>query len=280
MIPLVAESLLPSARDALDREMRAAFAAAGVEIQPSEETRAHIEEGVRSGLDCRLTVDECAIRVGLIADVDVVITATIDVIEERSVLRAAWLPVRVRDPRRITAAMVLPTLDGGSSVRSLALLLARGEGKPALVPVRLELEPASSALAVDGRSAGAGVLWLLPGRHKLDVEAPGYVATTRALDVPQAGLEEPVVVALAPVAGEESFPLALAAGIGVGITGLVVGGVGSGAALFLEQDLGQVMSIDERRQRQSFGVASVVVAGIGGALALVGAGLSVAGVAE
>lgn len=280
MMPLQAEALLPSARDALERDVRAALAARGVVVQPAEETRAHIEEGARSGLDCPLTLEDCAVRVGLIADVDVVVTAAVEVIEERTLLRAAWLDVRGRSPRRIAGALVLPSLDGGASLRNLVGLLVDGQGQPAPVPVHVEVDPPTSALAIDGRSAAAGLVWLRPGAHVVRAEAPGRISLERTVEVTAAGDDDPILLALQPLPIEEPFPVGLAAGIGVGITGTVVGALAGAVALVIENDLAQVMPKDERQQRQSFGLAAVVVAGLGGALAVTGAGLSLAAVGD
>lgn len=277
MMPLQAEALLPSARDALERDLREALARHGIAVQPGDETRAHIEEGARSGLDCPLTLEDCAVRVGLIADVDVVIIASVELIEERTLLKAAWLDVQGQRPRRIVGALVLPGLDGGASLENLVGLLVDEKGKPVPVPLRLEVDPPQSALSIDGRSAAAGVVWLLPGRHVVRAEAAGRTPLERTLEVTSAGTDEPVLLALQLLPVEEPFPVALAAGVGLGLSGALVGTLAGAAALVIENDLTKVMPLDERQQRRSFGVAAVVVAGLGGALALGGVGLSVAG---
>jgi hypothetical protein len=280
VMPLAAEALLPSTREALERDLRAAIRSHDVEVQPASETRGHIEEGARSGLDCALTRDECAVRVGLIADVDVVVTAAVEVVAERTVLRAGWLDVHGKAPRRIAGALVLPAVDGGASLKNLVRLLVEGAGEPVLVPVRTDVAPPTSALSLDGRSAGAGVLWLLPGHHLLRAEAPDRTPLERDLEVRQEGIDEPVLVALPPLPVDDPLPVTLAAGLGVGISGAVIGGVAGAVVLFLESDLQRVMPLDERRGRQTAGVASVVVAGIGGAMALTGLGLSLVGMSE
>jgi hypothetical protein len=280
VMPLSAEALLPSAREGLEADLRAAITSLGVELQDAERTKVHVDSAMKSGLDCSLARDDCAVRVGLVAGVDVVVTASVEVVGERTLFRAAWLPVQGKPARRVAGAFTLPALDGGKSLGNLVKLLVTGKGQPAPVPVRIDVDPVTASLAVDGKSAASGISWLLPGPHALHAEAAGRVAVDKRLVVSSEGDDEPVILVLPPIPTEEPFPATFAAGVGLGVTGAALA-VASGAAIaFIENDLSNVKRIEDREPEKLLGQAAIAGAAIGGALAVSGVVLVVMGALE
>jgi hypothetical protein len=279
VLPVVAEGLLPSARDALDEDIRASVASFDVTLQSAAQTRAHIDEASTTGLDCRLTDDACALRVGLIADVDAVLVSTVELIGDRMLLRGAWLVVDGELRRHIAGEIKMPALDGGRMLRTALGRLVTGTGAPTPLPVSVTLEPASARLVVDGEPMAGPMLWLVPGARHVRVEAAGHEALERIVVIAADGSQGPLAFALAPAARVEEAPTLLYVGGSLASVGALLAVGGLVATLVVESDLqrGQVPH-DRRADVQRGGAFALLVVLIGTTLAAGGVVTATVGV--
>ena len=128
LLPLDAPDLLPNVRDELDDDVRAGLTRLGVDVQAREVTLRSVRDAAGAGLDCTLTSADCAIRVGLVAEVQAVVTVSITSVADRLVLHGALLDVnQVVAPRRVAAVEVLPGIDGGKSLAEHESLVMNAE---------------------------------------------------------------------------------------------------------------------------------------------------------
>jgi hypothetical protein len=274
-MPLGSAVLLPSVRDSLDGDLRASVGALdGIQVETAAETQAHIQEAADNGLDlttCPASRDDCALRVGVLADVDSVVTFAVEEAGDRLVLRGSYLSVDGTKKRRIAGELIAPQRDNGVSLKSFVARLVTGTGAVQNLPFRLSVEPAGSDVRVDGAPAAlshGGLLWLAPGDHALHIEAPGRAPVERTIAVHQDGDDNDLVLALS----EAETPVPFYVGVATaGVGGLLALGAGA-VAVFLELQLeqGQVAHA-QRDVAVNGGRASVYVAGGGVALLAVGA---------
>lgn len=277
-LPVVAEGLLPSARDALDADIRAAVESFGVTLQPAAETRAHLDEGSVTGLDCRLTEDACALRVGLIADVDAVLVTTVELIGDRMLLRGAWLVVDGERRRHIAGEIKMPALDGGHMLRAALGRLVTGKGEPTPLPVDVTLEPATARLTVDEQDMSGPRLWLVPGAHEVRVFAEGHEPIKRTVVIAEDGSQGPLAFALAPAARVEEAPTLLYVGASIASVGAILAMGGVAVVGVVEADLqGGKVANDRRADAQAGGVVALACVVIGTTLAAGGAAAALLG---
>jgi hypothetical protein len=275
-------ALLPSVKDALENDLRAALLAEGLRVQSAEVTHAHFTEATASGLDlsrCPPTRDDCALQIGVLADVDFVVTFVVEDVGERMLLRGGWLAVDGKEARHIAGELVLPQNDGGRSVKALVARLVTGKGPPSKLPYQLTVEPAESGIRVDGAPMllpSDHTLWLLPGEHVLHIEAPTRAPLERRITVNPDGEGNQLVLALSDAEANVGLYVGLTvAGVG-GLLTLTAGTVAAVTEAQLHQ--GQIKSID-RTQWVDVGQVSVgaSVAGVlmlaGGAAAVLWSGL-------
>jgi hypothetical protein len=275
VMPLGSAVLLPSVRDSLDGDLRAAVGALdGIQVQAATETQAHIQEAADNGLDlttCPASRDDCALRVGLLADVDSVVTFAVEEAGDRLVLRGSFLAVDGSKKRRIAGELIAPQRDNGVSLKSFVARLLTGTGAVQNLPFRLSVEPAGSDVRVDGAAAAlshGGLLWLAPGDHALHIEAPGRAPIERTIAVHPDGDDNELVLALS----EADTPVPFYVGVATaGVGGLLALGAGA-VAVFTEVQLeqGQV-TFTQRQFALNGGKTSVFVAA--GGVALLGAGV-------
>ena len=252
-------------------------------LQPLDRTTRLIGEAVGSGLDCSLTEEPCALQAGLAAEVDGVITARVERVADRLLLQLVLLDEGGKPPRRVVAVVDPPQKDSGASLRAAATRLLQGTGPSTPLPVLLDVTPKDATVTVDGQPGSAGVLWLAPGPHRVNVERVDFRAAVQdvvvVVDVRPGNLTvvlEPAGAAVAtPSAGASMTVLA---GIGIAGVGAVVVAGGTVGAVVVESALNGKMSFRERQDLQSAGVLCVlaipvglVIAGAGGVLGFVGA---------
>ena len=276
MLPADGPGLLPGAKESLDQGINVAVKAAGIDLQPPERTARFIKDAVDAGLDCNLVDDECALRAGVAAGADGVIVPQVRRVGERTVVVLRWLSLAGAAPR--AAAAVLDDADSAASLLALARRLQDPQSAPTTtLPLKLELEPKEALVTVDGRlrdqaEIAGGYVWLPPGPHLIRVSADGHEATEIAVDVPT-----DMLLADRRVVLIKSFPVMAGVGLGlVGVGGILVVGGGIGASL-AEMVLQSALEPPVRDTvtttgRVLFGaaVAGVVVAAVGGTLAIVG----------
>ena len=275
VLPADGPGLLPGAKESLDAGINVAVKAAGIEAQPQERTARFIKDAVDAGLDCNLADDECALRAGVAAGADGVIVPQVSRIGERTVMVLRWLSLTGEAPR--AAAAVLDDTDTAGSLTALARRLRDPQSAPSTpLPLKLELDPATAVVTVDDGAGPVafveGHVWLPPGAHVIHVSADGYEGTEVAVEVPTDALLADRRVVLV-----KSFPVV--AGVGLGLVGvggilLVGGGIGAGLAEIVLQSALEPPARDTvtTAGRVSFGVAvvGVIVAAVGGTLAIVG----------
>ncbi len=167
--------------------------------------------------------------------------------------------------------IVLPTADGGASVRSLVERLVADRGRPTPLPVRVVVEPIEAAVKLDGKPAAAGVLWLVPGVHQLDATAAGFVAGSLGFTVGRDLSTDPVTLRLeAQPARTLTYVGWTAAGVGSLLT--VGGGLGAGVTELMLQ--GGLVANTNREAVVTLGLVGLATAGVG--LAVVGVGVAAA----
>jgi hypothetical protein len=229
VMPLGSAVLLPSVRDALDADLRAAVAGVpDVRVQDAEETQAHITEAGESGLDlvhCPPSREDCALRVGVLADVDYVVTFVVEEAGDRLLLRGGWVSTDGKERRHIAGELYAKDKDPlGQKLRALVTRVVTGAGEPSDLPFALSVEPVESRILVDGapRSLARDRLWLLPGPHVLHIEAPERAPLERMIQVSPDGEGNELTLALA----EADTPIPFYVGVGVAATGglLALGG--------------------------------------------------------
>lgn len=273
VLELQAPGLLPGAQRDLDSAVRESVAALGFEVQSIEQTRAAIEDAQRAGLECSFASDDCALKVGLVADVQAVVTTSVESIDDKMVLRGLFLPTEgaKSQRRRAAAVVVLPSADGGASVRAFMERLVKDRGKATPLPVRVVVEPVNAAVALDGKPVGAGVLWLVPGEHVLAASAPGHLSGTLPFTVGRDVASEPVTLRLdAEPAKTLTWVGWTAAGVGTLLT--VGGAAGATITELMLQD--GVVANSNRNDVVTLGVVGLATAGVG--MAVVGVGVAVA----
>jgi hypothetical protein len=283
LLPARGEAL-PPVLESVDREARRALAGAGVEVQSLEVTRRHLADLSGSGLACELSTDDCAVRIGLAADVDVVIVLTVDILDGRMVLRAKALETGDgAGARRVAGELSPPDRDRGQSVASVVLRAVGRQAAPTPVPVGVALAPPEAALVVDDSPTAVvdGRAWLVPGAHRATVTAPGYEELSTEVTVPGDGLGELrfQLERLRPdeeraperaLAGPDDPPAALPVGMvvaGVGAAVAVAAGISAGIS---EVILAGPLVPADRGNVEVAGRAGLVVAAVGTATALGG----------
>ncbi|MCC7072337.1 MAG: hypothetical protein IT383_13495 [Deltaproteobacteria bacterium] len=273
VLELQAPGLLPGAQRDLDAAVRESVAALGYQVQPLEQTRAAIEDAMSAGLQCVFARDECALKVGLIAEVQAVVTTSVEIIDDRMVLRGLFVQTEgtKQERRRAAGVVVLPAADGGASLRAFVLRLVTGRGPPSPLPVRVVVEPVDASITLDGKPEQPGVRWLLPGDHALAATAPGYTAGSLRFHVERDLSDEPVTLRLeAQPARTLTWVGWTAAGVGSLMT--LGGGVGAGVTeVMLNNGL---VAHDNREAVVTLGLVGLGTAAAG--LVVVGVGVAVA----
>lgn len=273
VLELQAPGLLPGAQRDLDGAVRESVTALGYEVQSLEQTRAAIEDAQRAGLECSFARDDCALKVGLVADVQAVVTTSVETIDDKMVLRGLFLTTEGArsERRRAAAVVVLPSADGGASVRAFMERLIKDRGKPTPLPVRVVVEPVDAVVTLDGRPVGAGVLWLSPGEHQLAASAPGHLPGILPFTVGRDVVDEPVTLRLeAEPAKTLTWVGWTAAGVGTLLT--VGGAAGATITELMLQD--GVVAQSNRNDVVTLGVVGLATAGVG--VAVVGVGVALA----
>jgi hypothetical protein len=270
LLPLEGSGLLTKTREDLDEELRKALAARGLEVQPKEATVAQIDEAQAAGLNCPTLTDACARRVGLVAEVDAVFRADVELVDDKMVLRVSRIDVHDEkaQPRTIAGQMQLPAIDDGASLRAVLARVVTGKGKPSPLPFTLELAPADAELFLDGKRAVPGVLWLLPGKHALAARAPEHVDLERELVVNEDGTDNQAAIAMTPVKADANAMQYIGLGLlGVGALALVGGGAAATAA---EVGLNVPQPLSQRNQVQLLGRGALVTTAVGAGAAAIG----------
>lgn len=273
VLELQAPGLLPGAQRDLDEAIRASVAELGYEVQPLEQTRAAIADAQRAGLECVFAKDDCALKVGLVADVQAVVTTTVEIVDDKMVMRGLYLVTEGArsERRRVAAIIVLPAADGGTSVKRFVARLVTERGAPTPLPVRVVVEPVDATITLDGKAALAGVQWLVPGEHKVAARAEGYVPGDMGFSVGGDLSGEPVTLRLEPERAKTMTWVGwTAAGVG---TLLTVGGA-AGAAITEGMLQGGVVAHTNRDSVAALGLVGLVTASVG--VAVVGVGVAVA----
>ncbi|HEY4222421.1 MAG TPA: hypothetical protein VGO62_13795 [Myxococcota bacterium] len=280
MMPLGSAVLLPSVRDTLDVDLRAALTQLdGVLLQPADETQAHITEAGENGLDlthCPQTRDDCALQIAVLADVDYVVTFAVEEAGDGMLLRGGFLAVDGSAKRHIAGELTSPQVDNGVSLRAFVTRLVKGEGKAQKLPFLLTVEPAGSVINVDGVPTTVpkdNLVWLLPGDHALHIEAPHRAPVERTINVHPDGENNELVLAL----NVADTPVAFYAGVSVAtLGGLLTVAAGSAAVVsdaLLENGL---IAHTDRGTALFIGRTSLGVAGAG--VALLGFGTAAAAI--
>jgi TolB-like protein len=137
--------------------------------------------------------------------------------------------------------------------------------------VQLNLFDSGKGRAVARETVEAPTLSKLPA--KLRVAAAQLVEPLTGIAPPPMPAEAPVVTEAPAATGDT--PVLMYAGLGVAGLGVVVAGVGAGAAFFFDDQAGK-SELDgaDKTTAITFGQASVVTAVVGGAIALAGAGIA------
>ncbi|MBI1948824.1 MAG: hypothetical protein HYS27_24270 [Deltaproteobacteria bacterium] len=273
VLELQAPGLLPGAQHDLDAAVRESMAGLGYQVQPLEQTRAAIEDAMSAGLQCVFAKDECALKVGLVAEVQVVVTTSVETIDDKMVLRGLFLQTegKKQERRRAAAAIVLPSSDGGASVRAFVERLVTGRGAPTPLPVRVVVEPVDAAVKLDGKPTTTGVRWLAPGDHVLDAAAAGYTPGTLTFHVERDLVTDPVTLRLEAEPAKTLTWVGWTAA-GVGSLMMVGGGLGAGVTELMLRT-GSVAH-DNRDAVVTLGLVGLGTAAAG--LVVVGAGVAVA----
>jgi hypothetical protein len=273
VLPLEAKGVLSGATEQLDSELRKAIGALGVDLQDVERTRRHISEATAAGLgeECALMTDACAVRVGLLAEVDVVVTAFVEVIDDRMVMRAARHTVNGKASTKAAGVIALPAVDGGKKIDAIVRRLFRGRGETTPLPFTLTVAPPEAQIELDGAHGTPGTLWLAPGPHTLRVKADGYVPLEQAFEVRPTGEGNALSLSLDPEPSQTTLYVgASAAGIGgilVAAGGLTAGGTEAALAT-------GIVNHAQRPVVQAVGITGLIVAGVGLAVAAVGGGIA------
>lgn len=273
VLELQAPGLLPGAQRDLDAAVRESVGALGFEVQPIEQTRAAIEDAMSAGLQCVFAKDECALKVGLVADVQAVVTTSVEIIDDRMVMRGLFVQTegKKQERRRGAAVIVLPAADGGASVRALVERLVTGRGAPTPLPVRIVVEPVEATIMLDGKPAAVGVRWLAPGEHVLDAAATGYTSGTLPFKVERDLVSEPVTLRLEAQPARTLTWVGWTAA-GVGSLMMLGGGLGAGVTELMLQT-GSVTH-GNRDAVVTLGLVGLGTAAAG--LVVVGAGVAIA----
>lgn len=273
VLEVQAPGLLPGAQKDLDAAVRESLGALGYQVQPIEQTRAAIDDAQRAGLECVFAKDDCALKVGLVADVQAVVTTTVEIIDDKMVMRGLYLVTDAArsERRRAAAVIVMPAADGGASVRAFVERLVKDHGKATPLPVRLVVEPVEGSVLLDGKPGVTGVQWLVPGSHTVAASAPGYLPGSLTFTVARDLVVEPITLRLEP---EPSKTMTWVGWTAAGVGSLLAVGGAAGAAITEGMLQGGYVANNNRDSVVTLGVVGLVTAGAG--LAVVGVGVAVA----
>jgi tetratricopeptide (TPR) repeat protein len=123
--------------------------------------------------------------------------------------RLGRLPEALAHYRQVLSGTARP----GDELRALVELRIEAIGK-LVAAVVVNAEPAGAQVQVDGRPVGqtplSGPVYLVPGRHRLAVKKPGFIAVERDLVV-EAGTRTEESVSLVAARGKPPAPVAVAA---------------------------------------------------------------------
>lgn len=198
-------------RDAVDTAVRDGLTAIdGLRLQPVGETRGVLGtmQGLGLACDARIDRDRCALRIGGLAGVDVVVASDVEQVDDVAVVRLAAFDVARQRPLATTQTVRLTPAPAPSSTtpgkptkptkpallplgrlhtRELGLAVIRllaPEQERGLLSLVVET---GAAVVVDSVPRGIaplpGPLALSPGRHELWVGRVGRVSQTHAIDV-------------------------------------------------------------------------------------------------
>src|SRR6185503_12578895 len=98
------------------------------EVQPTDETRDHIDEAARAGLDlkhCPPFREDCALRIGIVGDADYVVTFVVEDVGDRLLLRGGWMSTDGKNKRHVAGELTDkdPT---GKKLRALVRRIVTG----------------------------------------------------------------------------------------------------------------------------------------------------------
>ena len=281
----------------VDRALRDGLAGVrGVVVQPSARTAEHFAEARRIGLGCNLEDVECAVKVGVLADVQqvlLVVPSLDDGVYAVSLLLADVGTATVLGRLRRHAPATGDQLERAMAA-SVGVLL---EPKKNAGTLTVDVDRPGARVFVDGVDRGvapivAPVAGLAPGEHVLTVELDGFAPERRTVLVEP---DAPSVVAvvlervdddLPPASSIASAPadpppppppadargpsalLVAGATLGaLGVVGVAATGVGAGV---VEAQLNEARGHDDRRALQDLGKGLVV--GVAGAAVVAAAG--------
>jgi hypothetical protein len=280
-------AILPARGDAfppvlaeIDRFARKALTQSGVDVQPQELTDQQLADLQRSGVVCDLSSDDCALRIGLAAGVDVVLSQTVSIAGSRLLLKASAVSTTNNvKPRHVYGELALG--DDGKSVASAVMRAVGKTAPPTPVPVAVTITPANTLVVVDDHAAGVedGRLWLTPGAHHVVLRAPAHKPLDVKLQVGDAALDSATWAlpdaSSSATASTDASSSALASpadgGAPIAFTpGLVLAGAGGATALIAgsvavasEASLSGFMSPTDRDNTELIGRSALVVAAVG-----------------
>jgi hypothetical protein len=209
--------------------------------------------------------------VGLVAEVDTVFRASVELFERDMLLKMTRIDVHDEKgtPRRVAGRLELSALDDGKSLRSMVQRVVTGKGEATPVPVEIRVTPTEAELFLDGKRVDAGVHWLQPGPHAVRAQAPEHADLHSDVEVHADGEDNEVALAMTPIVVE--VPVMRYVGLGlVGIGALAVVGGGAAAGV-LEWRLSSPQQLTQREQGQLLGRGALVTTAVGaGALAIGG----------
>src|SRR4051812_35737072 len=173
ILPARGDAFSPVLAD-VDRAARKALAQSGLDLQPQELTDQQLADLQRSGVVCDITSDDCALRIGLAAGVDVVVSQTISIAGSHLLMKASAVSAAGGKPRHVYGELSLG--DDGKSVASAVMRAVGKTGAPTPVPLGVTVTPANALVLVDKHATSVedGRLWLLPGKHHVELRAPEH----------------------------------------------------------------------------------------------------------
>jgi len=268
----------------------------GDRVMSAAHTRALLDEADALGLRCPRLDEPCAAGFGQLAGVDEVVAVVARPVGDGVVVIARR--IEAKGARVVDASVGRLTTqadDGGVDLDVVALNLWLPARVPVPVPVEVQLDDGAvpEALVVDGarRRVERGVLWLLPGAHRVGVadartvveitgrvlpppvvvaRAPAAPTAPIAPTAPTAPITPPAPVATTPpppapaMSPEEGIPWGAVAvgGVGVAVVGALVV---SGAEWWLASEAASVerLAAPERILGEGVGAIGIVVAGVG-----------------
>jgi hypothetical protein len=284
VMPLHAPALDPTVRDAFEDAIHASVGTrAPPALRGRPAMRALLADVTAGGLTCALDDIACAARVGVIADVKLVVLA--DLFEDGAMRMYLVEVASARPTIVVVDRPQLPAKDSGVSIRAIVDRLFEPPAR-----ADLDVQPAGSKIFVDGIPVGVSPLLepvgLSLGPHdvraepesgppevrKIVLDAPGR--STVAIAPPTA--PAPVVIN-APQRDPLSSPLFIAGAVTAGLG--VLGTIGCAAVVgYAEYALGTPAKGEDREGLRQLGVgfavgaAVSVVAGVMGAALVGGSG--------